>query len=172
MYITDDQDNWDFILPYVTYAYNTSRQATTGYSPYYLLYAREPLSTIDTLLPYIEDSSLDNYAQDVLYRAEEVRQLSRIRTLASQQQQIIRHAEHHPPVSYNIGAEVLVWTPSRQPGKCEKLQKQFRGPFRISRQLSPTNYEVTAVLPPRDNRTKSTDIVHIARLKPYHRQAP
>ncbi|KAG0444361.1 hypothetical protein HPB47_013881 [Ixodes persulcatus] len=102
----------------------------------------------------------------------QVRQLFRIRTLESKQQQIIRHAEHHTPVTYNIGDEVLIWPPSRKPGKCEKFQKQFRGPFRISRQLSPTNYKVNSVIPPRDNRSKSTDVVHVARHKRYHRQAP
>lgn len=172
MYLTDDQDNWDAILPYVTYAYNTSRQATTGFSPYYLLHAREPMSTIDTLLPYIDDTSLDTYLQGVLSHAEDVRQLSRIRTLQSQQQQIIRHAEHHPTVSYNVGDEVLVWTPSRQTGRCEKLEKRFKGPFRISRKLSSTNYEVTPVYPLHHHHSKSTDIVHIARLKPYYRQVP
>lgn len=73
MYVTDVQKKWDLYLPDVTYACNTSRQVTAGVSPYQLLYARVPFSTIDTFLPYINDFSLDAYAQAILYRADYVR---------------------------------------------------------------------------------------------------
>ena len=42
---------WDDILPYVAMGYRVSKQKSTGYSPYFLLYGREPLfpSTIQHL---------------------------------------------------------------------------------------------------------------------------
>lgn len=172
MYINEDQSNWDVILPYVTYAYNTARQATTGYSPYFLLYARDPFAALDTVLSQTDDAVLDPYLEDVLYRAEEARQLARLRTYQSQQDQQLRHADTHSEATYNVGDEVLVWTPARHPGRSEKLLKKFTGPFKILRRVSSTNYEVAPLSPPRDRRSKSTDIVHIVRLKPYHRQAP
>ena len=42
--------NWDEILTAVTFAFNTSNQETTGFSPFFLLYAREPNLLIDVLL--------------------------------------------------------------------------------------------------------------------------
>lgn len=91
---------------------------------------------IDTLLPYIEHSSLDAYNPVVLYRAEEAGQVSRIQILEPQQQHIISKAEQHTSVSY-IDEEVLGWTPPRKPERCEQFQKQFRGPFRVSRPAVP-----------------------------------
>lgn len=170
MYVSEDHTNWDTILPFVTYAYNTARQATTGYSPYYLLYAREPLTPLDTVLPYIDDYPVEHYIDEVTSRAEDARQLARIHTFQSQQQQRLRHADLYRPTYYNVGDEVLLWTPSRVAGRCEKLMKRFVGPFHVLRQLSPTNYEVAPVSPPRDRRSRSSDVVHIARMKPYHRQ--
>ena len=33
---------WDAILPYVAMGYRVSKQKSTGYSPYFLLYGRQP----------------------------------------------------------------------------------------------------------------------------------
>lgn len=167
MYVAENHTNWDAIVPYVTFAYNTARQSTTGFSPYYLLFAREPLTTLDTILPSVYEPHT-SYPSEVICRAEDARQLARFQTLRSQQQQQLRYAQTHGEASYNVGDEVLLATPLRKPGKCEKLLQKYTGPFRILRCLSPTNYEVEPVAPPRDHRTKSRDIVHVSRMKPFH----
>jgi hypothetical protein len=46
MFTNDRQSNWDGALPYVTFAYNTTRQESTGRTPFYLLYGREALLPI------------------------------------------------------------------------------------------------------------------------------
>lgn len=170
MYVADHHTNWDIILPYVTYAYNTARQSTTGYSPYYLLYAREPFTPLDTILPYTPDTLVQPSAAEITSRAEDARQLARMHTQESQQHQKLRYDACHLPTTYNIGDEVLLWTPLRAPGKSQKLLKQFVGPFRVVRQLSFNNYEVAPVTPPLDHRSRSCDVVHISRMKPYYRR--
>ena len=50
MFTDDRQSNWDEALPYVTFAYNTTRQESTARTPFYLLYGREPLLPIDVAL--------------------------------------------------------------------------------------------------------------------------
>ena len=40
MYVSADHSDWDSALPYVRFAYNTSRQETTGRSPFFLMYGR------------------------------------------------------------------------------------------------------------------------------------
>lgn len=51
MYISQDYRNWDTILPFITFAYNTASQSTTGFSPLTLLYGHEASCTLDTILP-------------------------------------------------------------------------------------------------------------------------
>ncbi|KZS08331.1 Uncharacterized protein APZ42_027714 [Daphnia magna] len=47
MYGSSDQCDWDRTLQYVCFAYNTARQESTGNSPFFLLYGREPRLPID-----------------------------------------------------------------------------------------------------------------------------
>lgn len=35
MYVASDHSDWDVLLPFVTYAYNTATQSTTGFSPFF-----------------------------------------------------------------------------------------------------------------------------------------
>lgn len=138
----------------------------------YLLYAREPLSPMHTLLPYIDNTSLDSYTEDILCRPKEAPKLSRIHTFKSQPDHVLRYSDTHIPVEYNVGDEVLLWKPSRSPHKCDKVLKKFKRPFRILRRVSSINYKVAPVSPPPDHRSHDTDIDHVARLKCYHRIDP
>ena len=59
MYVNSYHNDWDGLIDFVTFAYNTSRQETTGYSPFYLLYGREAVLPIDVALGNNPDSGLD-----------------------------------------------------------------------------------------------------------------
>lgn len=49
-YVPADHRDWDEFLPFATFAYNSSVQETTGYSPFFLLYGHEPTLPIDATL--------------------------------------------------------------------------------------------------------------------------
>lgn len=168
MYVTADHKNWDVILPYVTYAYNTARQSTTGFSPYYLLYGRESSSLLDCLLPRVGDDNLDPVSAAAVCNAEDARQLARLRTLDSQQQQSTRYNASHRPVSYAPGDMVWLWTPTRRVGRSEKLLPRYTGPHKILRRISDVNYQVEPCVPPLDRRTPAVQTAHVLRLKPFH----
>ena len=91
MYVASDHSNWDTVLPFVTYAYNTATQATTGFSPFFLLYGREPSCTMDTLLPYRPDTSECTTVSEAAKYAEDCRQLARTLTTAAQGREKVRH---------------------------------------------------------------------------------
>lgn len=52
MYLTDEQTNWDEPLPFICFAYNTAKQESTGFSPFFLLYDREHNLSLDILLSH------------------------------------------------------------------------------------------------------------------------
>jgi len=50
MYVNSLHNDWDRYVDFVTFAYNTSRQESTGVSPFFLLYGREAVLPIDVAL--------------------------------------------------------------------------------------------------------------------------
>ncbi|UYV76773.1 hypothetical protein LAZ67_14001988 [Cordylochernes scorpioides] len=72
------QRNWDAVLPYVTFAYNTPQQETTGFSPYYIIHGRDVETPLDTILAYRENTSLDDYVECMVANAEDARQLAHL----------------------------------------------------------------------------------------------
>lgn len=166
MYTNCQQTDWDEVLPYVTYAYNTACQETTKFSPFFLVYGREARTTLDTMMPYRTNEQLEDYSTLVTCRAEEARQLSRHRTLVSQTYDKNRYDSRHRELTFNSGDLVWVWTPIRRVGLSEKLLKRYFGPYKIIRQTSPVNYHVEP-LSPKTKRKRSAEIVHVSRIKPY-----
>ena len=41
LYVRSDHRNWDRFIPFLVYAYNTARQESTKFSPFYLVYGRD-----------------------------------------------------------------------------------------------------------------------------------
>uniref|UniRef100_A0A8R1EEU6 Integrase catalytic domain-containing protein n=1 Tax=Caenorhabditis japonica TaxID=281687 RepID=A0A8R1EEU6_CAEJA len=46
-YVNEAHTDWDTILPYITFCYNTTIHSTTGETPFFLLFGRDPVFTID-----------------------------------------------------------------------------------------------------------------------------
>ncbi|GFU15188.1 retrovirus-related Pol polyprotein from transposon 412 [Trichonephila clavipes] len=142
MYVDVEQKNWDEILPFVTFAYNTAKQETTGFTPFYLLHGREAETTLDTMLPFCPNDFDDNNITKIAARAEESRQLARVHTLRAQDKDRRRYDSKHQMVSYAPGDLVWVYTPVRKVGLSEKLLRRYFGPYQVLRRLSAVTYAV------------------------------
>ncbi|XP_077491851.1 uncharacterized protein LOC144102459 [Amblyomma americanum] len=164
MYVGSDHKNWDDVLPFITYAYNTARHETTGYSPFYLLHARVPRHCIDTILPFsiYDEPSIAT----TLCRAVEARRIARLRILDSQQRSKHRYDIRHQPISYDPGDRVWLWTPLRKRGLCQKLLSHYTGPFVVLERISDLNYAVSR-LTDSGRCSRKIHVVHIARLKRF-----
>ncbi|GFT52156.1 retrovirus-related Pol polyprotein from transposon 17.6 [Trichonephila clavipes] len=148
MYVDVEQKNWDEILPFVTFAYNTAKQETTGFTPFYLLHGREAETTLDTMLPFCPNDFDDNNITKIAARAEESRQLARVHTLRAQDKDRRRYDSKHQMVSYAPGDLVWVYTP-------------------VLRRLSAVTYAVQD-FDPASRKRKLREVVHVLRMKPYH----
>ncbi|UYV71271.1 hypothetical protein LAZ67_8002457 [Cordylochernes scorpioides] len=165
MYVNTDQKNWDEILPFVTHAYNTTIQETTGYSPFFLLFGREPMSLLDDDNIPIDSNMNDNdeYIENYLDKIARTRQVVINNTEKTQERMKRNYDKKHNERIYEPGHLVAVWTPVRKIGKCEKLLRKYFGPYRILKKLSNVNY----LIEPKDNPGQDPLIVHVSRLKPY-----
>ena len=73
---------WTEYLPELVYAYNSTPHSSTGYSPHYLFFGREPRLPIDYLLDVGDetDSDKDDWVTRHHYRLKEAFRLGRSRT--------------------------------------------------------------------------------------------
>ncbi|GFW88163.1 transposon Ty3-I Gag-Pol polyprotein [Trichonephila clavipes] len=134
-------ENWDEILPFVTFAYNTAKQETTGFTPFYLLHGREAETTLDTMLPFCPNDFDDNNITKIAARAEESRQLARVHTLRAQDKDRRRYDSKHQMVS--------------------TLPEISYG-FILHRDLRVQDFD------PASRKRKLREVVHVLRMKPYH----
>ncbi|UYV72850.1 hypothetical protein LAZ67_10000987, partial [Cordylochernes scorpioides] len=168
MYVDAEQGDWDSVLPYVIFAYNTAQQGSTRFSPFFLVHGREVETLLDVLLPYEDETSDHDFGGQMVTKAEEARQLARIHILRAQENNKYHYDQVHRSVEYRVGDLVWVFTPVRKTGLSEKLLKKYFGPYKITRKVSEVNYEVEALeQSSRRRRRSQKDVVHVLRMKPY-----
>ncbi|GFT52138.1 transposon Ty3-I Gag-Pol polyprotein, partial [Trichonephila clavipes] len=142
MYVDVEQKNWDEILPFVTFAYNTAKQETTGFTPFYLLHGREAETTLDTMLPFCPNDFDDNNITKIAARAEESRQLARVHTLRAQDKDRRRYDSKHQMVSLRSRRSRMGLYSVRKSVSRKTLKKVFRTVSEVLRRLSAETYEV------------------------------
>lgn len=162
--------NWDQYLAAVVFANNTSVSGTTGYTPYFLLHGCEARTWIDHVLPAVSPKQLEQpyqrYAESLMgvlsaARDNAVRNIHRTQAAYNLPGTVQRTLQREP---FNVGEEVLVYTPVARINTTRKLAKGWRGPYRIVKKVSDLVYRVkigTTIKP-----------YHISRLKPYWRATP
>ncbi|UYV81540.1 hypothetical protein LAZ67_20001480 [Cordylochernes scorpioides] len=142
MYTGVEQKDWDQVLPYVTFSYNTDKQEASGHTPFFLVHAPRKAGTyIVAVLPYLKDEISDDYVRELVSRAEEARQLSRSRFLQSQAKDRRLYDHKHTPVYYQKDDLVWVFTSIRKVGLSEKLLKRYFGPYKVTKSFKKLRME-------------------------------
>ncbi|UYV77524.1 K02A2.6-like [Cordylochernes scorpioides] len=165
MYVDVNQKDWDRILPFVTFAYNTAKQESTGFTPFFLVHGREAETPLDVLFPKLLPED-DDFIQTLGARAEEARKLARIHSMRSQDSKKHRYDAHHRNIIYQPGDLVWIFIPVRKVGYSEKLMRRYFGPYKVIRKISDVTYEVET-FGNQQGRRKTKYLVHICRLNPY-----
>ena len=154
---------WEDHLCQLCMAYNTSRQPTTGYTPFYLMFGRQARMPIDIMFgtPSPPASPATEYATLLRERLESAFQKVRqnMKYKLERQKEVYDHKTHGSPFADGD----LVWLHSSRvnPGQLRKLHRPWSGPFRIVKKLSDATYRIQHTSNPRCRL-----VVHFDRLKP------
>ncbi|UYV61228.1 hypothetical protein LAZ67_1003968 [Cordylochernes scorpioides] len=165
MYVDVNQKDWDRILPFVTFSYNTAKQESTGFTPFFLVHGREAETPLDVLFPKLLPED-DDFIQTLGVRAEEARKLTRIHPMRSQDSNKHRYDAHHRNIIYQPGDLVWIFIPVRKVGYSEKLMRRYFGPYKVTRKIYDVTYEVET-FGNQQGRRKTKYLFHICRMKPY-----
>lgn len=79
IYVSCDQKDWDTHIPAILFGYRVRRHETTGDSPFYLLYGREPRLPLDASLipPSSLSTSVNEHRARTVQTTEEVHAIAR-----------------------------------------------------------------------------------------------
>lgn len=130
-YISSDHSNWDTILPFVTYAYNSAAESTTIFSPFFLFYGCERSCLLDTILPYRPDVSEYTSVSQLCTQAEECRPLARTFTSYYQSQQKQSRDGDNQEVTFSSGSLIWLWIPATTSGVSSKLLLKYHVPYSV-----------------------------------------
>jgi len=149
--------NWDKVLGAVLFAYRSTPHQSTGETPFYLVYGREPNlpTALNFQLPVTKFPVVEtDYGVALEKELKYARSLAKKNLEASQKQQKKFYDRKAKDCNLRVGDLVMLKV---QPGF--KLGKQFQGPFVIV-SLTATN----AVIQVKDDKDGETMIVSRQRL--------
>jgi predicted aspartyl protease len=148
-------NNWDDYLPAVIYAYNTGVQSSTGYSPFQLMFGRNPILPLDHTPTTFQFNRPNDYWNKLMQCMNIYREVARQQVRTQQQKAKQRFDKNRNDVTYNIN-DLVFW---KVPGHRGKLDEQFSGPFIIVNKKHPS-YTI------QDTNSLSLKQVNISDLKP------
>lgn len=165
-HINSTHDNWDDLLYVIKFCYNSSVQASTGFSPYEIVFARKPTSLQDLLVSVqarSKEKSVKSgeYVKDLIERSRVIQEIVRQNLEKSRANQKFYYDQRTTKlVPYETGDLVLLKNFNSVANRAKKLLPKFIGPFVVIRRLNELNYEV------RQTNGKSF-VVHYNRMLPY-----
>jgi hypothetical protein len=158
-YVSKEPTTWSDFLPSATFAYNTAVHASTGYSPFYLMYGREATEPQDRMKPVRNRNMTDPISQ-MWYDALEI---AREKLIEAKEKQKIYYDRNAKRVEFKIGDKILLKAMANTSGK---FNMRWDGPYAISEKKGNVNYKIYA-----DNGKKMM-IVHADRMKIFYEKSP
>ncbi len=167
-FVHEDAKNWDKWLEPLLFAVREVPQASTGFSPFELLYGRQPRGVLDVLRETWEEgpSGSKNEIQHVLdlrTKLHTLGQLSMDNLLQAQDKQSRLYNRGTRLRNFASGDKVLVLLPTSS----SKLLAKWQGPFEVTRRVGDLNYEVV-----RTDRSGARQIYHLNLLKKWSEVEP
>lgn len=160
--------DWDLCLPYLMWAYRGAEHATTGYSPYELVYGKKMRDGLDELADHWKQETQEPVAA-VEYLRQLRERLDKVRESVKENEEKakVQHKKYHDrnttTRTFEVGDMVLVLLP----GKHNKLLTEWFSPYPITQKKSDVTYEVDMT-----DRKKRKRIVHVNSLKQWNSPVP
>ena len=165
----DDHDNWDDQIDMILMGYRASRQASTKFSPYYMLFQTQMRLPMDAEMAQSDDEELEENIEEriqaLLQARKEVFTDAESNIKLAQKVQKECYDQKHQPKQIELGTEVLLENTRQKQRKGGKLDPKWLGPYTINRDLGKGLYELRNS----DGKVLKTK-ANVNRLKCYTRR--
>ncbi len=160
------QDDWDEHLAAAELAFNSSKNETTGFTPFYLVFGREARLPIDLALAPLTKAADNPAAAEATARWRAALQQASENTVQQQRRQKTYADRSRREVRFVVGDRVLLSTAHLkligERKRARKLTERYIGPYRVKRVVNANAYELE--LPA---SLKIHPVINISHLKEY-----
>ena len=147
-----ESEDWDLYIPAVLLAYRTKRHATTGYTPFQLVYGRQATLPIELIIPVeppididteidLQDSILQR-AYDLIEKLPKIQANALENTEKSQQKQKEHFDSKIRIETFEIGEKVWIQKKHLEASHSAKFEDKRFGPFIIQEKLNNGAYKL------------------------------
>ncbi|KAN0009588.1 hypothetical protein ACTFIU_006883 [Dictyostelium citrinum] len=159
--------NWSELLRCVLFTYRITPHVSTGFSPFFLLYNRQPRLPVDTSLKanfYSNRLILDfanDIAQSIQNNVKRARWFAEQKLEKSKENQEVYYNKGRVPTQIGEGDYVYLHTPYVANGSDvpKKFYRPWTGPFKVIKKKSEVNFELEM------GNSLAHRIVNVNRLK-------
>ncbi len=156
--------DWDRLIPYVLFAYREVPQASTGFSPFELLYGRTVRGPLDVLRetweePKAKDANVVSYVLAMREKMDQMTELVHENLSRVQEYQKRWYDKTTRVRELGVGEKVIVLLPT----STHKLRAQWQGPYTVVRKIGDANYVVDM-----KDKAKRHRTFHVNMLKRWY----
>ena len=166
---TESGKDWDKLIPFFLFAYKEVPQASTGFSPFELVYGRVVRAPLDVLKETWQESQSTSNESIASYIITSHEKLSRMTDLVkdnltvAQAQQKQWYDRNSRDRTFEVWDQVLVLLRTAT----SKLQSQWQGPYPVTKVVSQVTYEVDML-----DRKKRLRVFHVNMLRRWNPPTP
>lgn len=127
MFTSDEKDDWDELIPFALFVYNTTKHSVTQYSPHFLLYGFDveiPTNLKSNPSPIY---NYENYTSVMRNRLKTAHEIARKNTREKKELNKKYYDRNANTNQFKIGDSVLLWEENRN----HKFSSPYGGPYVI-----------------------------------------
>ncbi|XP_064383224.1 uncharacterized protein LOC135348618 isoform X3 [Halichondria panicea] len=171
-YVNDSQTDWDYHLPAILFAYRTSKQKATKYSPFELMFCRKPVLPIQLELGSEGEleqswdiSAIMTHARAVTKLKDDIHSKAKKNIDNAQEKDKMYYDRKHADKRvFKTGTLVWLRNSARECKKGDKLKPRWLGPYTVVECLDKGVFKIAN---PKTGKTLKK-AVNQQRLKHYH----
>ena len=164
MYVSENQTNWDSVLPGVLFGYRTSKHKSTKETPFQLLYGRRARlpNDVTTWTPPNINVEESQQTKTIVKSIQIAQEIARDNNKQNQIKMKEYYDKKTKPHVFEIGDKVLLRDTMKKKGKNPKFLPKYKGPYTLVKQITPVTFELGGTHSKMENTTS-----HVNRMKKY-----